>query len=186
MATHSQGEIRQPTALSGASKASSSRHVGVGRPAYVTAVHGGFTLIEMLVAMAITLVMMGGGGDAVCQYQQQRAQSPGDDGDVWPAAARAECVAAGFAGGDLSGRDVAAAGVEPRVHRDYRRAVSRRVRDQFDRRGSERCQSTNWPPTDSIRKSIIRHRRFRRAICSRSRIRLGRRTAAGWAIPTTF
>ena len=122
----------------------------------------------------------GRGGDAVCQYQQQRAKSPGDDGDVWPIAARAKCVAAGFAGGDLSRADMATAGVEPRLHRDYRREVSRKgLRPKLlDVDPLTQCpmraRTCRFDEQSGNRPS--RRRRFRVAIC-RSRILPGQRTA---------
>ena len=81
----------------------------------------GFTLVEMLMAMAITLVMMAAVVTLFANVSEQRPQSPGDDRDDQPDAARPQRAAAGPAGRDLPGPHLAAARVEPRLHRDHRR-----------------------------------------------------------------
>ena len=139
--------------------------------------------------MAITLVMMAAVVTLFANVSNSVRNRRATIEMTQPDAARAQRAAAGPAGGDLPGRHLAAARIEPRVHRADRRAVSRRRmrRNLID---GDRFEPTNpnWPPT--IHNPEIDHEhvdRCRRAIC-RSRIRAqhGRPTAAGWATTTTF
>ena len=62
------------------------------------------------------------GRDHFCQRHRQRAKTACHDRDEWPASPRAQRSAARPGRGDLSGGDLAASGVQPRLPGNYRRA----------------------------------------------------------------
>ena len=92
----------------------------------------GFTLVEMLVAMAITLVMMAAVVTLFANVSNSVSQESLHDGDERPSAASAQRAAARFARRNLPGPHMATAGIESWIYRADRRSVSRGEREQLD------------------------------------------------------